>query len=111
MNISQLTGALRTTLLAIGLMLTGPAVAQSDMVLPLEEIGVVRQVDASRSMITVDNRKLQVTTATQVTADDPNLRFSRVSEAWLGRQVGMETNIAPDGTTVIVKLHIFNSGH
>ena len=111
MNISHLSGALRATWLAIGLMLAGPAVSQSGMTLPLEEVGVVRQVDAARSMITVDKRQLQVTTATQISADDPNLRYSGVSDAWLGRQVGMETNVAPDGTTVVVKLHIFNSSH
>ena len=84
----------------------GSALAQTTMTMPLEEIGVITEVSPATSTISVDDRKLKVTTATRVTADDPGLAYSRVSRSWLGRHVGMDTNAG-----VIRQLHIFDSGN
>ncbi|MCB1961364.1 MAG: hypothetical protein KDE68_12705 [Rhodocyclaceae bacterium] len=96
---------LRITLAACFALLTGGgALAQTRMAMPLEEIGVVTAVSPATSTITVDGRRLKVTTATRVTADDPGMDYSQVSRKWLGRQVGMDTN-----ADEIRQLHIFGS--
>lgn len=76
-------------------------------VMPLEDVGVIRAVDASRSMITVGQRTLRITSATKITAEDPALRYSSVSQAWLGHQIGMETDRGTDGIETISRLHFF----
>lgn len=109
MKIQGMKSVVRMVIFSIGCIAAMSATAQSGMVRPLEEVGVVRAVDPTRSMITVEKRTLQLTTATKVSADDPKFRYSGVSKAWLGHQVAMETNVAPNGTITIVELHIFGT--
>ncbi|MBT0963999.1 hypothetical protein [Denitromonas iodatirespirans] len=89
----------------------GTVFSQQAPIMPFEDVGVIRAIDPARSTITVDQRVLRITSATQVTADDPALRFSPVSRTWLGRQVGMETDRGSDGVTNILRLHIFGQNH
>ncbi|WP_323003093.1 hypothetical protein [Denitromonas sp.] len=77
---------------------------------PLEEVGVIKSVSPATSTIVVGDRKLMVTTATKVTADDRNLAFSPMSSAWVGKQIAMETDIDQQGNVVVVELHLFASG-
>lgn len=109
MNTQRMTAVLRMVTFTIGCTAAIFANAQSGMELPLEEVGVVRAVDPTRSMITVEKRTLQLTTATKISADDPSFRYSGVSKAWLGHQVAMETDVAPNGTITVVKIHIFRT--
>ncbi|MCZ4306609.1 hypothetical protein O4G98_17905 [Zoogloeaceae bacterium G21618-S1] len=77
---------------------------------PLEEIGVIKSVSPATSTIVVGDRKLLITTATKITADDRNLAYSPVSSAWVGKQIAMETNADSQGNIVVVELHLFNNG-
>lgn len=90
----------------IGLLSLG-AIAQER---PLEEIGIIKAVSPATSTIVVGDRKLKVTTATKVTADDRGLAYSPVSPAWVGKQIAMETNADGQGNTVVVELHLFGNG-
>jgi len=109
MKIQGIKAVVRIATFSIGCIAAVSGIAQSGMVLPLEEVGVVRAVDPTRSMITVEKRTLQLTTATEVSADDPRFRYSGVTKALVGHQVAMETNVDPNGTITVVKLHIFGT--
>lgn len=99
--------AARFCCIAFGMLFSISGVAQHAPVTPFEDVGVVRSIDPSRSMITVGERTLRITSATHVTADNPTLRFSTVAPIWLGRQVGMETERGQDGVENVVRLHFF----
>lgn len=77
---------------------------------PLEEVGVIKSVSPATSTIMVGERKLMVTTATKVTADDRNLAYSPVSQAWVGKQIAMETDTDQLGNVFVVELHLFGNG-
>ena len=81
MKIQGIKAVVRIATFSIGCIAAVSGIAQSGMVLPLEEVGVVRAVDPTRSMITVEKRTLQLTTATEVSADDPRFRYSGVTKA------------------------------
>lgn len=97
----------RLCCIAYGMILSISGFAQHAPAMPFEDVGVVRSIDPSRSMITVGERTLRVTSATLVTADDPALHFSTVAPVWLGRQIGMETERGQDGVENVVRLHFF----
>ena len=84
--------------------------AQTAMQRPLEEIGVIRSVSPATSTIVIGERKLKITTATKVTADERAFAFSPISSAWVGKQVAMETGTDSQGNNVILEMHIFGSG-
>ncbi|HPR06068.1 MAG TPA: hypothetical protein PK620_05825 [Denitromonas sp.] len=77
---------------------------------PLEEIGIIKAVSPAASTIVVGDRKLKITTATKVTADDRSLAYSPVSSAWVGKQIAMETNPDGQGNILVVELHLFSGG-
>ncbi|TVT45768.1 MAG: hypothetical protein FHP94_18005 [Denitromonas halophila] len=101
---------IRSALIATTLATAGAAVAQTAMQRPLEEMGTIRSVSPATSTIVVGDRKLMITTATKITADDQGLAYSPVSSAWVGKQIAMETNADGQGNTVVVELHLFGNG-
>ena len=75
----------------------------------IEDVGVITSVSPATSMFSVGDRNLRVTTATRVTAEDVELRNSRMSEEWVGRQVAMETHEEQDGALTVDRLHFFSA--
>lgn len=96
--------------LAMSCLLGLTCMAASAQQRPLEEIGIIKAVSPATSTIVVGDRKLKVTTATKITADERGLAFSPVSAAWVGKQVSMETGADNLGNIVVVEMHIFANG-
>ena len=98
----NMAGAMLISFLATG------AIAQA-LEKSLEDVGVITSVSVATSTFAVGTRNLRVTTATRVTSEDPALSNSRMSDQWLGQQIGMETHEAPDGTVTVDRIHIFSA--
>lgn len=74
---------------------------------PLEEIGVITSVDTARSIITVDQRRLQITGETVMSSEGGGTRTARISKSWIGYQVAMETQEGGNTLPVITQIHFF----
>ncbi|QID17190.1 hypothetical protein G3580_05750 [Nitrogeniibacter mangrovi] len=105
---SILRNAALGSLLATLALCSSAVHAQAGMTLPLEEVGKITAVSPATSTITVGKRKLLITSATRITADDEAMAHTPISQTWEGHQVGMETYETENGQIAIRQLHFFS---